>query len=164
MDTGAFQFPNTTPAVLRCAARLTAGGADFATVMDRLFYHEPLGRRRLAARLLEQLRFACSGRLAYACLLPAWLEELGVEPADTEGLIDSLRVLDGVDMVCLLQPEADGVRLSLRARRRAWPADRVAHALGGGGHPLAAGARLRGATLAEAEARLLQETGKTFKP
>lgn len=164
MDTGAFQFDNTTPAVLQAAARLTAAGADYAGTMDALFFHEAIGRRRLAARLLETAQFACGGRLVFAVLLPSWLRELAVDPGDTEGLIDVLRTLDGVDLACLVQPEEGGVRLSLRARSRERPVDRMAHALGGGGHALAAGARLRGATLEEATARLCREAERVLGP
>jgi phosphoesterase RecJ-like protein len=100
--------------------------------------------------------------MMYAVLAPAWFAELGVPPGDTEGLIDSLRAVDGVEIACLIQPEADGVRLSLRARSPACPVDGIAHELGGGGHALASGARLAGVSAAEAERVLLEKTGKVL--
>ncbi len=164
MDTGAFQFANTSPGVLRDAAALVDAGAGYARLMDGLFFHQPLGRCRLAARLVETARFAHGGRLAYAVLDPAWFDELGVPRADTEGLIDSLRGLDGVDIACLIQPDAGHIRLSLRARSNACAVDRIAHVLGGGGHPLAAGAKVLTTEVDEAVRLLLLETGKTLTP
>ena len=162
MDSGAFQFANTTPGVLRDAAALVEAGADYAAVMDALYFHEPFGRRALAARILQTARFAFDRRFLYAVLPPEWLQEFAVSPADTEGLIDALRVIDGVDICCLISPEPDAVRVSLRSRSRSCRVDTVAHALGGGGHPLAAGAKLPQSSLAAAEIRLLDEVQKAL--
>ena len=156
MDTGAFRFTNTSPAVLRAAARLMELGADYAKVMDGLFFHEPYSRRRLAARLLETAEFHFGGRLLLTRLPPAWLTEFETAPADTEGLIDTLRVVDGVLITALLQPEPNRVRVSLRSRGDAWPVDGLAHALGGGGHRLAAGIKLDGMTLDQAREAVLR--------
>ena len=160
MDTGAFQFSSTTAATLNAAAVLVRCGADYTRIMDGLFFQEPLGRRRLAARLIEHARFAHAGRVLYSVLDSAWFAELGVAPDDTEGLIDSLRTIAGVEIACLIQPETDAIRLSLRARSPAFPVDGLAHELGGGGHPLAAGARLQAVSVAEAVRILLEKTGK----
>lgn len=155
MDTGGFHFANTSPAALRDAARLMECGSDYCRLMDALFFREPFNRRVLAARLVANAVFALGGRLAYCVVRPEWFTELQLSPADTEGLIDSLRVIDGVDVACLLQPEPGQVRLSLRARQRDLPVDRLAHEFGGGGHAMAAGARMTGVTPEEAAARLV---------
>lgn len=162
MDTGGFHFANVKAEVLRDAAFLLDAGADYAKVMEALFFREPLGRRRLAARLLERAVFACDGRFVYSVLQPEWFTELGVAVADTEGLIDALRVIDSVEIACVLQPEPGAVRLSLRGRSLAHPVSDIAHELGGGGHPLAAGVKLPGVTLADAEARIRLCVGKAL--
>lgn len=162
MDTGAFRFTNTNPDVLRAGARLVEAGAEYARVMDGLFAHEPYKRRLLAARLLERAEFHFGGRLLLTVLEPAWFAEFDVAPADSEGLIDTLRILDGVLVAALLQPEDGRVRISLRSRGETWPVDGVAHALGGGGHRLAAGIKLPGATLDEARRRLCDEVARLF--
>jgi phosphoesterase RecJ-like protein len=162
MDSGGFQFANTTAGVLRDAAALIDAGADHAAVMDALFFHEPFGRRVLAARLVQNARFEIDRRFAYAVLPPEWLRELAVSASDTEGLIDALRAIDGVDICCLISPEPGAMRVSLRSRSPLLRVDEVAHALGGGGHPLAAGAKLSGQPLADVEARVLNEVRKVL--
>jgi phosphoesterase RecJ-like protein len=82
--------------------------------------------------------------------------------ADTENIIDTLRIVDGVEIACLLQPQTDGVRFSLRARSNRFPVLDVAHRLGGGGHDLAAGAEVKNIDLQEAERRLVALTGDTL--
>jgi phosphoesterase RecJ-like protein len=156
MDTGGFRFDNTSPEVLRDAAWLAEQGAAYGVCMDALFHREPLGRKQLAARLLEQAQAACDGRFLYAVLEPTWFAELGVSPQDTEGLIDTLRTVAGVDVCALIQPEPDHTRVSLRARSVRCPADRIARALGGGGHPLAAAAKVPGETPAQVITRLIE--------
>ncbi|MFA5204692.1 MAG: DHH family phosphoesterase [Lentisphaeria bacterium] len=156
MDTGGFRFDNTSPEVLRDAAWLADRGAAYGVCMDALFHREPIGRKRLAARILEQAQAACDGRFLYAVLEPAWFAELGVAPQDTEGLIDTLRTVAGVELCALIQPEPDHTRVSLRARSARCPADRIAHALGGGGHTLAAAAKIPGQTPAQVIPRLIE--------
>jgi len=156
MDTGGFRFANTDAAVLRESARLIDAGADYAGVMDGLFMREPYNRRLLEAKLMQGARFACGRRLIYVVLDPAMLRELSVPADDTEGLIDAMKTVDGVDITCLIYVEDDGVRFSFRSRTPACPVSEMARALGGGGHVLAAGASVPGLTVPDAERRLLE--------
>ena len=65
-------------------------------------------------------------------------------------------------VACLLAPEQQCMRLSFRSQSPALPVDSLAHELGGGGHKLAAGARVAGMSVAEAEEKLLQWGRKVF--
>lgn len=141
-DTGGLRFPNTTARALRTVARLCEQGARYAQVMDALFFQEPMERRRLEAHLIETAVSSCGGKFLYAILDPDDVERRGLRPADLEGLIDVLRSVEGVHVACLIQPGNEAVRLSLRARSAETPVDGIAHKLGGGGHRLAAGARI----------------------
>ncbi len=143
MDTGGFRFANTDAAALRTAAELVDRGADYAGVMDSLFFREPFERRRLEAELLANARFACGGRVVYAVLDPARLREADLNQADLEGVIDVLRGFDGPLVTALFQPQPEFVKVSLRSRSPRIRVDGVAHVLGGGGHHAAAGAEVR---------------------
>ena len=160
MDTGAFRFTNTSAAVLRDAAALVEYGAEYPLVMDGLFNHEPYPRRRLASRLVETAEFYFGGALLVSEMLPGWLEEFGVGGSDTEGLIDALRVIDGVEISAMIQTDGGNARISLRARSDRTPVDEIAHALGGGGHQLASGIKMKNTTTAQARQALLAEVGK----
>ncbi len=160
MDTGAFRFTNTSAAVLRDAAALVEHGAEYSLVMDGLFNHEPYQRRLLASRLLETAEFHFGGALLLSRLEPGWLEEFGVAGSDTEGLIDALRVIDGVEISAMLQQDGPNARISLRARSERTPVDEIAHALGGGGHKLASGIKMKDTTMAAARMALLADAGK----
>ncbi|OPZ26172.1 MAG: Bifunctional oligoribonuclease and PAP phosphatase NrnA [Lentisphaerae bacterium ADurb.BinA184] len=161
-DTGAFRFSNTTPATLRLAADLRDHGADYPAVMDSLFFQEPLGLLRLGAALLESAELAYGGRLIYAVLKPELLEQFGVQPSETEDIIDVLRRVQGVEIACLIQPEPAHTRFSFRSRSPALSVADLARRLGGGGHHAAAGARIPAVPLPEAKQMLLDLTEKVF--
>lgn len=161
-DTGGLRFPNTTPATLRSAARLCEAGAQYARLTDALFFREPLERRRLEAHLIESATPHFGGRLMVATLPPEEIERRGLTPAELEGLIDVLRGIDGVDVACLIQPGKETVRISMRARSSATPVDEMAHQLGGGGHPLAAGVRMDDTTEEEAIEQILEQAEKAL--
>ena len=162
MDTGGFRFDNTAPGVLLEAARLMEEGAAYARVMKEMFLRKPYGRGLLEARLLQETRFECGGRLAHAVLSPEMLAEFKVTPTETEGVIDTLKGIDGVDIACLLQPESGGVRYSIRSTNPACPVNTIARQLGGGGHPLAAGATSEGVSLEEATRQFVRLASKVL--
>ena len=116
----------------------------------------------LQAKLLEDARFAHDKRQIYAILTPEMLTEAGLSPADTEGVIDTLKSVDGVDIACLIQPEPGRVRFSLRSQNPDIPVNGIARQIGGGGHRMAAGARAEGLTVREAEKKLVELTQRVL--
>ncbi|MFO7821900.1 MAG: bifunctional oligoribonuclease/PAP phosphatase NrnA [Lentisphaeria bacterium] len=150
MDCGGFRFRNTAPATLRIAAQLIEAGADLHLIMDRMFFQEPLGVLQLKAALLQNADFDCNNQFIYAVMDADLRAEFGVSANETEGVIDALRCVQGTLIACLIQPQKDGVRLSLRSREPEYPVDNIARQLGGGGHSLAAGAELEDITIPEA--------------
>lgn len=162
MDTGGFRFRNTDPGVLRDAAFLLESGADLHGAMDALFFRRPYRHKLFEGQLMRDATFACGGRLLYAVLDPALMADYGVLQGDTEGMIDALRAVDGVDIACLLQAEEGAVRFSLRSRSPEWSVRRIAAELGGGGHVLAAGARAEGLSLRQARDVLVELAGKAL--
>lgn len=161
-DTGGFRFTNTQAETLKDAAWLIEQHADYPLIMDRIFFTEPAAKIKLQGRLLEQIHLEFDGRFAYAVLTDAMLDECEMPSRDTEGLIDGIRVIAGVDVCCLIQPIDRDVHLSLRARSAATPVIEIAHALGGGGHVMAAGATIKDATLEEAIDSLRSHVAKTL--
>jgi phosphoesterase RecJ-like protein len=82
--------------------------------------------------------------------------EIGAEPEDNEGLIDHLRAIKGVIVAVFFEELADGkVRVSMRSKSEAADVCAICQRFGGGGHKLAAGARVRG-SLTEVESQVLE--------
>ena len=69
--------------------------------------------------------------------------------------MDYPRCIEGVDIAVLLEEMTDGVKGSLRAKDPVYRLDLLAAKLNGGGHALAAGFNLRGASLSGDKERIL---------
>lgn len=155
-DTGSFQYPNTTARTFEIAAGLIRAGVDVGRVSQLLYENYPRRRIELLRELLGTMRFEGKGRVASFCLSLEMAKRLGVLPEDNEGLIDHLRAIRGVIVAVFFEELPDGkVRVSMRSKSEKADVCAVCMKFGGGGHTLAAGARVRG-TLAEVEQRVLE--------
>lgn len=156
-DTGSFQYPNTTAHTFEIAAELIRGGVEVGRLSQLLYENFPRRRIELLRSLLGTMRFDSGGKIASFSLSLKVAEELGVIPEDNEGLIDHLRAIKGVIVAVFFEELSDGkVRVSMRSKSDAADVSAICQKVGGGGHKLAAGARVRG-TLAEVEERVLRE-------
>jgi phosphoesterase RecJ-like protein len=154
-DTGSFQYSNTTPATYRWAARLVEAGLDVGELNRKIYQSHPLRRIRLLGELLKVLEISDDGRCASWFLTTAMVARAGARPEDTENMIDHIRGIEGVIAAAFFEELLDGrVRLSLRSKDARFDASALCAQFGGGGHRMAAGARLRG-PLDEARARVM---------
>jgi len=161
-DTGSFQYPNTTSRTLRIAAELVDAGVNVGRVSQLLYESYPRRRIELLRELLGTMRFAANDRVAMFSLSLATASRLGVLPEDNEGLIDHLRAIHGVIVAIFFEELPDGkVRVSMRSKNEAADVCAICKQFGGGGHTLAAGARVKG-TLAEVEERVLGAVCQTI--
>lgn len=148
-DTGSFKFDMTTPAVHELAARLLATGIQPGEISRQVFDTRPFGAVKLYGEVLgrAQLEPAAAGGVGLIWTY-ATLDDLrrhDQRPYVLEGLIDSVRCAAEADVSCVVKQVADGEwAVSLRSKG-AVDVSRVAVALGGGGHRLAAGFTGRGA-------------------
>ena len=156
-DTGSFQYPNTTARTLEIAAELVRAGVDVGRVSQLTYENYPRRRVELLRDLLGTMRFDANDRVASFSLSLATAKKLGVLPEDNEGLIDHLRAIRGVIVAVFFEELADGkVRVSMRSKSEKVNVCAICEKFGGGGHVLAAGARVRG-SLAEVERKILEE-------
>jgi len=157
-DTGSFQYSNTKVRTHEMAADLVGRGVDVGTLTAQIYHNHPFRRVELLAALLGTLQRSEDGRIAWWVLTMEIKERLGTEPGDGEGLIDVLRAIRGVEVCAFLEEMPDGkVRLSMRSKSTDVNVCEICGEFGGGGHALAAGARLHG-PLEEAVARFLAVT------
>ena len=156
-DTGSFQYPNTTMRTFQIAAELVECGIDVGRVSQLLYENFPRRRIELLRELLGTMHFGCDGKLAWFSLSQTAAVALGVLPEDNEGLIDHLRAIRGVVVAIFFEELTDGkVRVSMRSKNEAVDVCAICKEFGGGGHVLAAGARVAGA-LSEVEKRIVEK-------
>jgi phosphoesterase RecJ-like protein len=163
-DTGSFQYPKTSACTFEIAAELVRdGNLDVGKISQQLYENYPRRRLELLRELLRTMRFSECGRIATFSLSLKTAAELGVIPEDNEGLIDHLRAVRGVIVAVFFEELSDGkVRVSMRSKDERVDVCAICQEFAGGGHTLAAGARVRG-SLAEVEKKVLEETREAVK-
>jgi bifunctional oligoribonuclease and PAP phosphatase NrnA len=156
-DTGSFQYPKTSAHTFEIAAELIRTGLDVGRLSQLLYENYPRRRLELLRELLRTMRFQHEGQVASFSLTLKTAAELAVLPEDNEGLIDHLRAVHGVIVAVFFEELSDGkVRVSMRSKTEVVDVCAICQKFGGGGHMLAAGARVLG-KLPEVEARVLAE-------
>ena len=161
-DTGSFRYPSTTAETMRIAGAILDLGVDVGLVNQRLYESYPLRRVEALRRLLEGMRLDFGGRCASVRLPLELTRELDLQPGDTEGVIDVIRAIDSVQIAIFFEELSDGrIRISSRAKEVRYGVGSLCAQFGGGGHTLAAGARMAG-PLAVAEERFLAAVGERF--
>jgi phosphoesterase RecJ-like protein len=142
-DTGRFQYTNTTPKALRLAAELVEAGADVHGIFQHVYETVQFSKLKLLARALERAQLFEGGGLVVSYLLKDDFGDVGAEEPYSEGIIDSLRAVEGSEMVALIRepPRNEGParRISLRSSHDEVDVSAIARKMGGGGHRQAAG-------------------------
>ncbi len=152
-DTLAFRIVGVTPETLRTGADLVEAGADLGFITMRALNVRPYSTLKLWSKGLNKM--VLEGGLLWASITDQDREACDFRSNSSVGLVNLLADVEEAAMGAVLMEMKDGtVKVGLRCRP---PFDvaQVAVALGGGGHPLAAGCTMAG-PLAEAEAVLVR--------
>lgn len=138
-DTGNFEYGNTTARTHRIVASLYDTGANLHTVGTRLNENEKLSKIRLLGRALNSLELTEAGLFAMVCVTRKMMEDCGAREEDTDGIVETIRGIAGVEMAAVLKESDDGtVRVSMRVKNLGNVAA-ICRQFGGGGHEKAAG-------------------------
>jgi len=142
-DTGSFKYSNTTPATHELAGRLLATGIRHDEISRLVWDTVPFGYFKVLARALERTRLersAVAGRgLVWTVIPKADRYKYGVSMDQIESVIDVVRKAVEAEVTVILKEDDDGsYKVSTRSRGHLNVGVACA-ALGGGGHPVAAG-------------------------
>jgi phosphoesterase RecJ-like protein len=138
-DTGHFHHDSTAPSTFRTAAWLVELGADVTGLYALLYERRSEASLRLWARAIAGARSVAGGRALLAALSLADYAATGAGPEDTEGVVDSLRGVDGVEAAAFVKEQPDGAPTRVSLRSETIDVSAIAALQGGGGHKLAAG-------------------------
>lgn len=142
-DTGKFMYDATDARTHRVAADLIEAGVDVDDVNRRLYESVPIEKLRLLSRALDNLEMHCDGQLIISYIADQDYRETGAGEEMTEGIIDSLRAVDGIRVAAVVRDQVSRGRaarkISLRAGDEHTDVSALARKFGGGGHVRAAG-------------------------
>jgi bifunctional oligoribonuclease and PAP phosphatase NrnA len=151
-DTMGFRTPNTTARQLEYAARCMDAGASLYESINQQFNRRSQALVCLWGKALNAMKI--KDRIAYTAVSKAMRDACGMGMSDLN-LSSFLVSMGEVDRAAVLVEKDDGrVEISLRAKQGS-NVSSAAVALGGGGHPLAAGATIDGPLAAATKQVLL---------
>lgn len=159
-DTGWFKFANVKPETLETAAELLRAGVRHALLHETVEQSDRPQRLLLEARALASMQLSDNDKISLCTITLEDFAQTNGGPEDT-GSFSSipLRISTVVVSVVITQLELNRCKASLRSKTApdggpAVNVNRVAMALGGGGHAQAAGCSLD-TTLEDAQQRIL---------
>lgn len=137
-DTGVFKYQATSPETMRMAAHLMEFGFDFTSIIDDSFYARTYRAAKALGLVLSKSELFLDGYGIYSILTPEEMKEIGVTGAEIGGVVEQLRLTDGVELAVFIYPGEGEKKISLRSKKEL-DVCALATSMGGGGHERAAG-------------------------
>lgn len=144
-DTGVFKFSNTTRQTMEIAGALIEKGVRSAFIIDGTFYKKTFKQNKILAKALDAAFLMFDGKVIVSYLTKEVFDKLDATNLDTDGVVDALRITDGVECALWMYeyPKEGTFKCSLRSNETV-NVNLIAGALGGGGHVRAAGCEAEG--------------------
>ena len=160
-DTGGFRYSNATPRTMRIAAELIEAGVDSAEINRLLFDSKSLKQVQAEGEAIRRLRIHADGRVASTLMPYSVKAAMGLLDEHLGTLVDIPRSVFGVDIAFAIKQETEeGVfRVSMRSAID-FDVSEICAVFGGGGHRRAAGCTIRGDSILDAEALILEQINK----
>lgn len=155
-DTGNFQYSNTSKKSHEIMAALYDAGIDANDISIELYENVRIEKIMIENKVMSTLELLCDGKAAICYMTEAMLTETGATGDETDGVVQKMRSISGVEIAAFLKEQGDGkVKASLRSKRYADVAA-IASSFGGGGHIRAAGCTME-CTMEEAMYRIKEK-------
>jgi len=143
-DTGVFKYDCTSRKTMEIAGKLMEKGIDFSKIIDDSFYRKTYIQNQILGRaLLESITFH-NNRCIFSAISKRDMDFYGVTGADMDGIIDQLRITEGVEYaIFMYEVSCREYKVSLRSTTDL-DVSKIAVYFGGGGHKKAAGCTMAG--------------------
>ena len=143
-DTGSFRYDCTTKRAFSIAEEMVGLGVRPADVAAEVYESHPKERFLLLCQVLGTLELFQHDKIATAYVTQSMFERTGTNREYTEGFVEHIREIRGVEVACLFRELGGGrYKVSMRSKDHVDVAS-VAKSFGGGGHQRAAGCTLEG--------------------
>lgn len=159
-DTSGFRNNNVDKNTFMMAAELMDIGIDINKIYYLAVSKKSMAQYLLMKMTLDRLEMFEDGKIAFSYISEEDFANVGALPGDHEGLVDLGRNIGGVE-VSIFMREDDGYRVSFRSNGNI-DVNEIAKKFGGGGHKMAAGAKIDG-NFKETKDKILLEIKKEFK-
>ncbi|MBE5935973.1 MAG: bifunctional oligoribonuclease/PAP phosphatase NrnA [Lachnospiraceae bacterium] len=143
-DTGVFKHSNTSKHTLEVAGCLINKGVAFSKIIDESFYQKTFLQNQILGKCLLNASMTLGNKVIYSYIDLKTMEENKAMPSDLDGVIDQLRITEGIEVAILLHETSEGIyKISMRSNNDVNVSE-IAMTYGGGGHIKAAGCSAQG--------------------
>jgi len=138
-DTGSLRYSNTRAYTFQACQKLVEIGFDFERLNIELFQKNPIEKVLLLNKIMNGLEIFNKGKIGFVSMTKELKIELGYNSFDSEGVVETVRDIDGIEVVAFIKHEIDNWhKVSLRSKQTI-DVSQIALHFGGGGHARAAG-------------------------
>ena len=156
-DTGSFRYGSTHPDCHIMAANLLTSGVHPYDIYKSIYEQRPIEQIYLLSKVIKTLKFNDKKNVAWYIVTKNMISDAGAKAEDIEGFTDFIRSIKGVEIACMIQEvDSDVFRINFRSSGN-YIINDIAKSIGGGGHYYAAGAKIEGMNIDDAEKMLIEK-------
>lgn len=143
-DTNVFKNSNTTERTMQVAGAMMAKGINFSRIIDESFYRKTYVQNQIMGRAVLESVLFLDGKCIFSVVRKQDMDFYGVAASDLDGIVDQLRITEGVEVAIFLHEMENHVyKVSMRSNDIV-NVSKIAAYFGGGGHVRAAGCTMSG--------------------
>lgn len=140
-DTGSFKYDSVKKSTFLAAGDLLDKEIDINNIGVNLYQKRSKQKTELLIKTLQSIKYYLDGKLAIVYVHDELIQECGANKGDSEGIVEFIRDIDGVEVAVFMKVKSDNIKLSVRTKEYVNAINIVAP-FNGGGHIRAAGATL----------------------
>lgn len=138
-DTGVFKYSCTSARTMTIAGKMMEKGIDYSDIIDNSFYKKSYIQNQILGRALLESVLFYDGKCIFSSVTKDEMAFYGVTGKELGGIVEQLRLTDGVEVAIFLYESGDGeYKVSMRSKKLI-DVSKIAVHFGGGGHIRAAG-------------------------
>ncbi len=143
-DTGCFRYSNVTPRTMRMAAEMIEHGADHVRINTVMFETKTRTYVALEKMAVGGMKMYLDGKCAFITVTQEMYRQSGSDESEVDAIASLPRQIEGVLVGVTMRERKDGTyKVSMRSNVPVNVAE-ICAAMGGGGHPQAAGCQVDG--------------------
>ena len=154
-DTGGFKYSGVTSETFKFVAELLEKGINVSKIYRRVLQTKTKANFELNRIATNRLEFFEDGKVAFTYITKEDEEKVNSESGDHEGIVETGRDIEGVEVSIFIRQTEKGCKVSMRSNEYVNVSD-VCLLLGGGGHVHAAGATMQ-CTIEQAKEKILRQ-------
>ena len=154
-DTGGFKYSGVTAETFEFVAWLLNKGINVSKIYRKVLQTKTRANFELNRIASNRLEFFEDGKVAFTYITKEDEEKVNAESGDHEGIVETGRDIEGVEVSVFIRETDKGCKISMRSNEYVNVSD-VCLLLGGGGHIHAAGVTMQ-CTIEQAKDKILRQ-------